>query len=137
MKKLKIFFIVIFFILLAIPVVTFRTEENAVSEVDNRMLAANPVSAIREGEDATQAIENYVNDRIGLRNEMIELYTVGHDKIFHEMIHPSYVYGKDGYVFLNTGGNPIFSDYHIAFADMIKKIPGLLRSKGSSVSIRV
>ena len=82
MKKLKIFFIVIFFILLAIPVVTFRTEENAVSEVDNRMLAANPVSAIREGEDATQAIENYVNDRIGLRNEMIELYTVGHDKIF-------------------------------------------------------
>lgn len=121
MKKLKIFFIVIFFMLLAIPVVTFRTEENAVSEVDNRMLAANPVSAIREGEDATQAIENYVNDRIGLRNEMIELYTVGHDKIFHEMIHPSYVYGKDGYVFLNTGGNPIFSDYHIAFADMIKK----------------
>lgn len=90
MKKLKIFFIVIFFMLLAIPVVTFRTEENAVSEVDNRMLAANPVSAIREGEDATQAIENYVNDRIGLRNEMIELYTVGHDKIFHEMIHPSY-----------------------------------------------
>lgn len=36
MKKLKIFFIVIFFMLLAIPVVTFRTEENAVSEVDNR-----------------------------------------------------------------------------------------------------
>ena len=66
MKKLKIFFIVIFFILLATPVVTFRTEENAVSEVDNRMLATNPVSAIREGEDATQAIENYVNDRIGL-----------------------------------------------------------------------
>lgn len=130
MKKLKIFFIVIFFILLAIPVVTFRTEENAVSEVDNRMLAANPVSAIREGEDATQAIENYVNDRIGLRNEMIELYTVGHDKIFHEMIHPSYVYGKDGYVFLNTGGNPIFSDYHIAFADMIKKIQDYCEARG-------
>ena len=32
MKKLKIFFIVIFFVLLAIPVVTFNTEENAVSE---------------------------------------------------------------------------------------------------------
>ena len=130
MKKLKIFFIVIFFVLLAIPVVTFNTEENAVSEVDNRMLAANPVSAIREGEDATQAIENYVNDRIGLRNEMIKLYTVGHDKIFHEMIHPSYVYGQDGYVFLNTGGNPVFSDYHIAFADMIKKIQDYCEARG-------
>ena len=46
------------------------------------MLAANPVSAIREGEDATQAIENYVNDRIGLRNEMIKLYTVGMIRFF-------------------------------------------------------
>ena len=49
------------------PVLTFNFKEGAVSEIDNRELAANPFSEeARETGDLTENTENYVNDRIGL-----------------------------------------------------------------------
>lgn len=42
MKKLQIVFIVLFFALLALPLVFFNWEENVVSEIDNRQLTNNP-----------------------------------------------------------------------------------------------
>ena len=69
----------------------------------------------------TKGIENYVQDRIGLRSQMISAYTLMYDKVFGEMVHPSYTYGKDGYVFSKVTYTE-FGEYQIAFADMIKKI---------------
>ena len=43
MKSLKIIFIIFFFALLLTPVALFNFEPNAVSEIDNRMLAENPI----------------------------------------------------------------------------------------------
>ena len=60
------------------------------SEIDNRELAVNPLT--NRGEDFTSDLENYVNDRIGFRNEMIYGYTVLNDKLFGKMVHPSYIY---------------------------------------------
>lgn len=120
MKRIQIIMIVLFFFLLLIPLATFNFEKNSVSEIDNRVLADNPF--IEEG-DLTQNIENYINDRLGFRDKMILSYTVLNDKIFHKMVHPSYVYGKDGYVFgagLTTDVS--YNEYHEVFADMVKEI---------------
>ena len=58
-----------------------------------------------------------------LENEMILDYTILNDKLFGEMVHPSYTYGKDGYVFgaeIHMGIH--YDEYHEAFADMVKKV---------------
>ncbi len=71
----------------------------------------------------TVRTEEYVNDRIGLRDEMILGYTLINDFAFNKMVHPSYSYGKDGYVFgagIYTKND--FSDFHIKLADMIKQM---------------
>lgn len=118
----------IFCSILIIPMVLFNFEKNAVSEIDNRMLAENPFEA--EG-DLSDNIEKYVNDRIGLRNEMILAYTVLNDKIFSKMVHPSYTYGKDGYIFGAglTTDNP-FSGFHRVFIDMVKQIQDYCTARG-------
>lgn len=68
-------------------------------------------------------IENYVNDRIGFRDEMILGYTVLNDRLFGKMVHPSYSYGKDGYVFgSGMWVNTPYTEYHEVFADMVLKI---------------
>ena len=96
MKRIQIIMISLFFLILLVPLVTFNFEKNSISEIDNRLLAENPFA--EEG-DLTENIENYINDRLGLRDKMILSYTVLNDRIFHKMVHPSYEYGKDGYVF--------------------------------------
>lgn len=124
MKKIKIITVVLFLVILIIPIITFNWEENTVSEIDNRKLTNNPFGDNYESsgqEDLTKGIENYVQDRIGLRSQMISAYTLMYDKVFGEMVHPSYTYGKDGYVFSKVTYTE-FGEYQIAFADMIKKI---------------
>lgn len=126
MKIIKTLTIVVFSLIIIIPVVTFNFQPNASSAIDNRMLTENPFSqALYDGDyDLTENIENYINDRIGLRDEMILAYTVLNDTVFGKMVHPSYQYGTDGYVF--GQGLSVSSDrcttYHEAMADMIKRI---------------
>ena len=73
MRLLKKITIVLFCVLLLLPILKFDFTEHAVSEIDNRELAANPLT--NRGEDFTSDMENYVNDRIGFRNEMIYGYS--------------------------------------------------------------
>ena len=132
MKKIKVITIILFLVILAIPVLTFNWKENVVSDIDNRKLTNNPFGDNYESSgktDMTGAIESYVQDRIGLRSQMITTYTLLYDKVFGEMVHPSYMYGKDGYVF-SPVGHTEFSEYHVAFADMIKKIQDYCEQRG-------
>ncbi len=124
MKVLRSITILCFSLIVLMPVLTFNFKEGAVSEIDNRELAANPFSEeARETGDLTENTENYVNDRIGLRDDMILAYTVLNDRVFGKMVHPSYVYGKDGYVFgAGRSVYPCYSEFHEKFADMIMKI---------------
>ena len=124
MKALRVLTIISFFILILLPVLVFDFREDAVSEIDNRKLSGNPFSeeAMTSG-DLTGNMEKYVEDRIGFRDKMILSYTVLNDRIFGKMVHPSYVYGKEEYVF-GAGLNvyPCYSEYHEVFADMVLKI---------------
>lgn len=129
MKTLRKVFIGIFFILLFIPFLCFNRKEDVVSEIDNRMLRKSPFET-EEGEALSDSIEAYVEDRIGLRDEMIAVYTKVNDVLFGEMIHPSYEWGKDGYVFAKSSDRIIFEDYHIVFAQMVADLQTYCEEKG-------
>ncbi|MGC4017979.1 MAG: hypothetical protein QM793_01235 [Muricomes sp.] len=96
------------------------------SKIDNRTLTNNPFGPNYKPEngtvDLTEGIESYLEDRIGFRDDMIYGYTMLHDGLFHEMIHPTYMYGKDGYIFAKVGMNISLEEYHFVFADMVKRI---------------
>lgn len=120
MKLIRIISLIVFVAVVVVPIIFFNTTPDAISEIDNRKLANNPFQA---GGDLTVNIQNYVNDRIGLRDFAITSYTILNDKLFGKMVHPSYIYGKDGYVFgAGITTYNLFSDYHIAFADMVAEI---------------
>lgn len=123
MKIIKIITIIFFSFIILLPGLNFNFVEDAISEIDNRKLAKNPFTTETTEDDLTDNIQNYINDRIGFRDEMILSYTVLNDTIFDKMVHPSYVYGEDGYVFgAGITTKDEFSEYHIAFADMVKSI---------------
>ena len=130
MRKLQILTVILFSLVLFLPIVTFNFEKEAASEIDNRMLAENPfTNGIGINGDRTAAVENYVNDRIGLRDEMILAYTVLNDRIFGKMVHPSYTYGKNGYVF-GSGLNEVnYGEYHKIFAEMVGQIQNYCESR--------
>lgn len=120
MKLLKITALILFAAIIITPLCCFNLETDSVSAIDNRMLTENPFNL--EG-DLTNNIQSYINDRIGFRDEMITAYTVLNDRMFGKMVHPSYCYGKDGFVFgagITTYNG--FSDYHVVFADMVSEI---------------
>ena len=119
MKKTKIITTIIFFVIIILPLVFFD-RKTSISSIDNRELAKNPFT--QEG-SVSDNIEMYIEDRIGFRDKMIKSYTVLNDKMFNKMVHPSYTYGKDGYVFgggITTSND--FGEFHIVFADMVLKI---------------
>lgn len=130
MKLLKGITILLFCVVLVLPLIFFNFEEESISVIDNRLLASNPFDNDLQG-DFTTRIENYVNDRIGFRDKMIWGYTVLNDRVFNKMVHPIYTYGKKGYVFgggITSSG--LFSDYHIAFADMIAQQQAYCEDRG-------
>lgn len=122
MKVLKTIICILFSIILCIPILRFNFATEAISEIDNRKLAENPLKT--NNEDFTVSVENYVNDRIGFRSEIITAYTILNDMLFGKMVHPSYTYGQDGYVFGAglTNSWETFSDYHKYFAQTVKQI---------------
>lgn len=122
MKKSYLVVIILFFLLLALPLIAFNWEEDVVSEIDNRRLTPSPFKAesFSEGLRQTSA---YVNDRIGFRNGMIRLYTKAHDRLFGEMVHPAYQYGQNGYVFFKgNGSRNALTEFDYAFLDTVEEI---------------
>ena len=68
LKKLTV---LLFAVMILVPVLLFNREKEAMSVIDNRYLAENPLTSGAYVEDLTKALEDYVGDRIGLRDEMI------------------------------------------------------------------
>lgn len=80
MKKIKIGTIIIFIVLLFIPILKFNWKENVVSEIDNRTLTNNPLGPNYQPEndddDLTDALDNYLQDRIGFqRSDDLFIYS--------------------------------------------------------------
>lgn len=133
MKTVRVLTVILFAMCILIPVLTFNFEEDAISLIDNRKLTANPFSeeALNDGSSFTNRFENYISDRIGFRDDMILAYAILNDRLFHKMVHPVYVYGKDGYVFgEGLTVDVVYTEYHQAFADMVKKIQDYCEARG-------
>lgn len=96
-KIVNIIFILCFLACMIVPAVFLNTKEKQISSIDNKMLAEWP------GLDWTlktnTKVEDYLNDRIGFREQAIETYTELNDKLFHVMVHPLFMYGKEGQIF--------------------------------------
>lgn len=131
MKRIaEIVFIIAFVTIIVLPLAFFNHEENAVSEIDNKVLTENPLRSTQSVEDLTDSIEQYVSERIGFRDDMIIGYTVGNDVLFGEMVHPTYMYGKDGYIFFKASAPRIYGEYDDAFVNMVREIQKYCDSRG-------
>ncbi len=125
MKKYKIFIIIIFFIMLILPTIFVNLKENQVSEIDNtKLLDLSDV-------DSVSTFEKYLEKRIGLRSKVINLYNIVNDKLFHEMKHPSYEYGKDDYVFFKMKNEYDDYSYLDTYANFIKNMQDYVTKRGS------
>ncbi len=125
MKKTisNLVFIMIFTAMLIVPVLFMNTEKNQISKIDNKKLAEWPgfSLALRTQNE----MEDYLNDRIGFRETAIETYIELNDRLFGVMVHPLFMYGRDGHIFykdpayiaayqrLNT--DPAYLDSFVSF----------------------
>ena len=96
-KIVNIAFIVCFLMLLVVPVVKMNKAIDQASEIDNRKLAEFPT--VKIGTGFRKGLEAYLSDRIGYRTRMIFAYQKICDVMFMKLVHPSYMYGEDRYVF--------------------------------------
>lgn len=117
MKKIHLSRIVIFLFIIVLPIFSMNLKPNQVSSIDNRKLIDS--SEILSQDNITENVESYIEDRIGFRTEMVNVYTKGMDLLFDEMIHPSYQYGKDGYIFSKLREDPLNKEFQEVYSDFI------------------
>ena len=123
MKIFRPLAILIFLSILIVPTLLMNIEEDAKSAIDNKMLTNFPLGANRDHSvGLTKSLEDYVSERIGFRDQMILGYTIANDRMFGEMVHPSYSYGKDGFVFAKFSPPKQYGDFEDAFVQMVSKI---------------
>lgn len=117
--KIKVGFLIVLGIMLLIPVMKFNFEKNYASPIDNRILTEWDLHS----GDITEMVDDYINDRVGMRTEAIDTYTLLNDKVFGMMIHPTYTYGKDGYIFFQMSiesPEPTFFDLFCAYLRQVQ-----------------
>ncbi len=133
-KLTNIIFIAVFLACLIVPALFLNTKPMQISEIDNKLLTEWP------GLDITlktnTRVEDYLNDRIGFRTQAIEAYTELNDKLFHVMVHPLFMYGKDGQIFYKEatyikGYQHMNTDeaYLDSFVDFLKATDDYLKEK--------
>lgn len=118
MKKLRNLFLILMAVLVVVPLLTFNWEKDSVSPIDNRKLAEFNLA---EG-DKTNMIDQFIKDRIGFRSESIDMYTKLNDKLFGEMVHPSYTYGKNGQIFFKMKAETADAEFIDAFCGYLKQV---------------
>lgn len=125
MKYFKLTIIILTFSFLILLLLLSNHEANQISEIDNSKLPeASTIIDI-------DTFSKYLSKRIGLRSEFINLYTEMNDKLFGEMVHPTYKYGKDGYVFFKTTTETHDDSYIDAFAKLLKEMQQYVTDRGS------
>lgn len=126
-KAFQICFITAFFLILVIPVLFINIKTQQKSEIDNRYLQEFPSP---RSADFSTRFEKYLTDRIGGRDELINFYTNANDTLFGIMSHPSYQFGKDGYVFQRLDQQPS-REYIDKFNNLLGKMNKYCEERGT------
>ncbi len=122
MKKIYIVKITIFILIILLPIININLKNNQISEIDNRMLI-NFENTYKDEDDINiifNNIGNYIDDRIGFREDMVNFYTYSMDKLYDDMVHPTYQYGKEGYVYLKLPETKVNLRFQEVFSSFIK-----------------
>lgn len=135
MKRLKIFFICIFSVLMLLPALFFNWQSDYISEIDNRKLVEFP-SLDKINADTLIAIYDYINDRMGFREEIIQSYGILNNELFGILAHPAYIYGQDGYVYFDLYQKN-YDEHSKQFTQSIKEIKDYVESKGKKFYVLI
>lgn len=128
MKKIKNMINIIFMGILLIPLLFFNWTPNYISEIDNRKLSEMP-SFEQINSDSFKNLANFFKDRLGFREDMITLYTNVHKNLLNTLVHPSYIYGKDNYVFFDLYQKS-FTDHTEHFVQSLNEVAKYIESRG-------
>ena len=123
----KYSYLLLFLAMLIVPLALINTQPDYISETDNRELT--DIADFSEL-GITGGVRNYLQDRIGFRDEMLTGYQVINTAVSGELIHPIYTYGKDGYVFFKMHNNNSYNGYHKIFANAVLKMREYCGSRG-------
>ena len=115
-------------LMLIVPLALTNTLEGAVSHADGRALLNRPVFG---SDNYPSDMEAWINDRIGLGDEIIKAYDVSNNKLFGELMSSTYQYGKEGHIFFKVHSNIDYDDYHKVFAEMISDMQHYCESRGT------
>ncbi len=96
-KVLNIVYCVIFMAIVIVPALLTNTKKNQLSMIDNKALTEWP--EIDWKLTNREQVEAYVDDRIGFRETAINSYIELNDELFSVMVHPLFMYGKEGHIF--------------------------------------
>lgn len=135
MKRLKIFFIFVFSVMMLLPALFFNWKPNYISEIDNRKLTEFP-SLNKINSDTFKEMYNYINDRIGFREEIIQSYTILNNKLFNILVHPAYVYGQNGYVYFGLYQKN-YDEHTKQFTKSIKEVKDYVESRGAKFYVLI
>lgn len=116
-------------LLVVVPMVTMNHDKQVASDIDNRMLQEAPT--LDEGfKTFTKELQGYFSDRIGYRYEMVGAFSTLNDRCFNLMVHPTYEYGEDGWVFLRYDDTSYPDEFINAFASYIRGMQDFCAERG-------
>lgn len=133
---------VLFVAIIALPILNFNRISGKISENENRYLATFPKLTDEEGnivlEGFKTGFESWLNDNIGFRDQLVELYGKIKLNVFHDSPNSQVEKGKDGwnfYTLVNNmdiayGNYPLTEDDIKILADMQQRISDYYTSKG-------
>lgn len=107
------------------------TKDEVKDEVKDEASAV-VVTTLDEDVSTTEQIENYFNDRIGLRSDAMTAYAFANDKAFHILSHPLYEYGMNGQAYFWFDNEQPNEEYLTAYANYISQMYEYCKSKGVS-----
>ena len=127
-KALTGMYLLCFLLMLMIPLCLTNTKSNVKSDFDNRVLVKLP----ELGENGYEKkIKSYLQDRIGLRDQIVTGYQLLNNLVIGELTHPIYTYGQDGYMFFKMHNNIPYGAYHKTFAEAVLKMKDYCESRGA------
>lgn len=109
-KKIFLIFIAL---LLLIPSFLTNTKKDYFSDVDNRKLVEY---------SGLESLDEYVNDRIGLREQMMFIYQNFNYHILGLIPHPDYELGKNDEIFPYVLPNQEYDDFKKLFVETVVKM---------------
>jgi len=135
-RYIKNYFLILALAMMIIPAVTLNLKKNVQSALDNRTLAEFPQYNVFD-DNFIEGINDYVEDRIGFREQALAAYQIMNNRFFHYLVHPLYEYGRDEWI-MTKNWDPI-QTYHLdleiefpgSFASFMKQAQGIANENGA------